>query len=258
MPLDPIIGGALLSTGGNALSNLISNSGSKRSQNRANKHNVEFWNKQNAYNDPSAQMARLRKAGLNPNLIYGSSPSGAGGNASPIAPEKAADYNFNNPLQDIRQYSNIKQDEAQTNNLRTENDVIIQKGALIAAQTAGVGITNATNDVARKLAEGTLFNSLEASKESLRQLQNKSILSDLDVRIKDHTVKDRIMQISYEAQNARENLTGIKLQNALKLYEIQLNKMGIQKNDNIILRLLGKGYQKINEFTKNMPNKYKF
>lgn len=30
------------------------------------------WNMQNAYNDPSAQMARLQAAGLNPNLVYGS------------------------------------------------------------------------------------------------------------------------------------------------------------------------------------------
>lgn len=35
------------------------------------KQNLQMWNLQNAYNDPSAQMERLRKAGLNPNLVYG-------------------------------------------------------------------------------------------------------------------------------------------------------------------------------------------
>ena len=29
------------------------------------------WRMQNEYNHPSAQMARLREAGLNPNLVYG-------------------------------------------------------------------------------------------------------------------------------------------------------------------------------------------
>lgn len=29
------------------------------------------WNMQNSYNDPSAQMQRLKQAGLNPNLVYG-------------------------------------------------------------------------------------------------------------------------------------------------------------------------------------------
>lgn len=33
--------------------------------------NLQMWNLNNAYNDPSAQMARLKAAGLNPNLVYG-------------------------------------------------------------------------------------------------------------------------------------------------------------------------------------------
>jgi len=32
---------------------------------------LEMWNKQNEYNAPNAQMARLASAGLNPNLVYG-------------------------------------------------------------------------------------------------------------------------------------------------------------------------------------------
>lgn len=33
--------------------------------------NLQMWNLNNAYNDPSAQMERLKNAGLNPNLVYG-------------------------------------------------------------------------------------------------------------------------------------------------------------------------------------------
>lgn len=36
-----------------------------------NQWNVDQWNRENQYNDPSAQMARYKAAGLNPNLIYG-------------------------------------------------------------------------------------------------------------------------------------------------------------------------------------------
>lgn len=32
---------------------------------------LDFWNKQNSYNAPEQQMARLQKAGLNPQLVYG-------------------------------------------------------------------------------------------------------------------------------------------------------------------------------------------
>lgn len=40
-----------------------------------NKINKEWWDMQNAYNSPAAQVARMREAGLNPALLYGSAPS---------------------------------------------------------------------------------------------------------------------------------------------------------------------------------------
>lgn len=47
---------------------------------KAYQRELEMWNMQNAYNSPEAQMARYTKAGLNPNMIYGS--GGSAGNAS--------------------------------------------------------------------------------------------------------------------------------------------------------------------------------
>lgn len=43
-------------------------------------HDIDMWNRQNAYNTPSAQMERLQAAGLNPNLVYGN--GGASNTAS--------------------------------------------------------------------------------------------------------------------------------------------------------------------------------
>lgn len=48
--------------------------------NTQNKWNQEQWERQNDYNSPTAQMARLRAAGLNPDLVYGgSAPAGMSG-----------------------------------------------------------------------------------------------------------------------------------------------------------------------------------
>lgn len=38
--------------------------------------NISFWNMENNYNTPANQMQRLKDAGLNPNLMYGSPQSG--------------------------------------------------------------------------------------------------------------------------------------------------------------------------------------
>lgn len=55
----------------------------KREAELAYQRSVEMWHMQNMYNDPQAQMARFKNAGLNPHLIYG---QGSPGNAS-SAPE---------------------------------------------------------------------------------------------------------------------------------------------------------------------------
>lgn len=67
---------------GNLVSQLIGNRQEKRNQERQHEYNrelsetqyqrdLEMWNKANEYNSPLEQMDRLKKAGLNPNLVYG-------------------------------------------------------------------------------------------------------------------------------------------------------------------------------------------
>lgn len=80
------IGGGLLSGIGNAIGSAIQAKQSRRNIRDQFRHqkemaeyqyskDLEMWNRANDYNLPSEQMARLRAAGLNPNLVYG---SGAG------------------------------------------------------------------------------------------------------------------------------------------------------------------------------------
>ena len=86
------VGPGLFSLG----SDLLSNRGAKQRQDLANQQNIKFWEMQNAYNTPKAQMGRLSDAGLNPNLIYGSNANT--GTAGAIAPSKASPYNVKNPV----------------------------------------------------------------------------------------------------------------------------------------------------------------
>lgn len=46
---------------------------------KAYQRSLNMWNLQNEYNSPTQQMARIRAAGLNPNLVYG---NGVTGNSS--------------------------------------------------------------------------------------------------------------------------------------------------------------------------------
>lgn len=73
----------------------VAGAGTKDAQKLANKSakelaeyqfdkNLEMWNMTNDYNSPYSQMERLRYAGLNPNLVYGS--GNVGGNAASTPP----------------------------------------------------------------------------------------------------------------------------------------------------------------------------
>ena len=61
-----------------------------------NQLNIDSWNMQNQYNSPRAQMARLREAGINPDLYYGGGTSGLTASNSPSmsggTPISPADY----------------------------------------------------------------------------------------------------------------------------------------------------------------------
>lgn len=101
---------------------------------------LEMWNLQNAYNSPEMQMARLNKAGLNPNLVYGS--GSVAGNTSGSMPKYNAptlQYNYKpavDPGSAIAQYQDLEMRQAQIDNARTQNRVIEMEGAIKAIEAA--------------------------------------------------------------------------------------------------------------------------
>lgn len=68
----PFTGGMSLAGGYLYDTNKQQNEANKKAVDRANAYDMYTWDLANQYNDPKAQMARLKAAGLNPNLVYGS------------------------------------------------------------------------------------------------------------------------------------------------------------------------------------------
>lgn len=241
--MDPATGGALIAGGSQVVSNIVSNMGSRRAAKFAAKKNLEQWHRQNAYNHPLQQMERLKSAGLNPNLIYGTSPSSAVGNASDIPRVNAPEYRFDSPMADIHRYYDVRQKEAQTDNLAVQSNVLAQEGVLKGLQASQVAASTARTvfdlDVARELKQ----TSIDSAKELLRQQEVRTLGLQLDNKFKDQGMKDRLTDIYYQAQIARETLSGKKLDNVIKDLDIQLKRLGIEKNDPWYFRILGRNPQ---------------
>lgn len=90
--------GAAAQIGGELIGNKQQNAGNfkqrkwAREQNeKAYAYQTEMWDKTNAYNSPVEQMKRLKAAGINPNLIYGSG-SESGGITSPMSAPNQQSY----------------------------------------------------------------------------------------------------------------------------------------------------------------------
>jgi len=136
----------ILSEGINAASQLITNIGNRRfareQYKTARRDALSDYAMQNEYNSPAAQMERLKQAGLNPNLVYG---TGAGSmTAAPIksAPQNSAQSEA--PKVDlggaVGKYLNAENMKLQSDNLRAQNTVLLEQAKNIAQDTLNKSI----------------------------------------------------------------------------------------------------------------------
>lgn len=257
-------GGAMLIAGGLSMAgaygaSALQNAGSRRRQETANQYNLEQWNRANAYNHPTQSMARLKEAGLNPNLIYGGSPSGSSGNADAVPTANAAPYTMDNPLQNLGQYADWRVKQAQINNLKVQENLINADIINRAAQTANTkmntlfqseGIKTSALSRVKTDAEirDTNFNlqlkqkleatTLQAAEANVRATEATTIGNLIDNNTKSLQQADAVKKLYYEAEAAKMALTGLDLQQELMRLEIKLNKVGIQKGDPIWARII--------------------
>lgn len=273
----PVIPPELLSAAGAAGGNLLDNALNMAFTGAQNKKSRKWsekmygkqradaladWNMQNEYNSPSAQMSRLKAAGLNPNLVYG---NGADAQSSgtvrssgvPGAEFRAPQFHVGEALSS---YFDTKIKQAQYDNLKTQNTVAEQDALLKAAQviqtTAATGKTkadtasvefdtmlkNQIKEISVQAAQAGLNKTLADTQFTLDSneraaAQNSSSLREAAERI----LRSRAerSKIPDERREIQARIEALKRDVDLKNLDINLKEKGIQPHDNIFLRMLG-------------------
>lgn len=110
-------------------------------QYNANQANKELWRMQADYNKPINQLARLREAGLNPNLIYG---SGGVQNTITSAP-KMEPYSF-----DLMAYQQLLNGKAQNELLREQKNLVQQQANSTQLKSVGQMLDNVYKNLENK------------------------------------------------------------------------------------------------------------
>lgn len=124
VPLVPLIVGGASAIAG-ALGSHFARKKQRRHELKMAKYqyskDLEMWNRSNEYNSPEQQMKRLKDAGLNPNLVYGSSaPSGMSSSTLPKYQQARPQYGFDGiqSMSLMGQYQDLKVKEAQEDLLK--------------------------------------------------------------------------------------------------------------------------------------------
>lgn len=211
------------------------------------------WNMQNAYNSPEANMARLRKAGLNPNLVYGtgsatqeagSVPQSNTGNWNPKAPQ------FD--VESIASYIDTRLKEAQIDNMVVQNGVLQQEKLKKAAETLGIiGQTESTKFDLEQKKDLKEYVIEAAGLQNLRTAADIKVSLDANERAAamqaptfmkaiEEILTHRMNRSKTVAEKAliQQQIHNLEKDAELKSLDIKLKKAGIQPGDPMWMRML--------------------
>lgn len=255
-----VAGATLLGTAGSAMSQGKMNKATRR-------YNERMWEKQNAYNHPTMQMARLKEAGLNPHLVYGNSASGSAGNADSIAKGEnvqlpdmgnsfataTQNYITNRRVEQEIAASKTKQavDEAQILNMNanTANTVLRTSSDALQLDIAQQLKTNTIEAALQQTSnlKGT-GNQIQATVDNMIQSTLESKARTLNINVNTDKGRQEIKQIK---QNIEESIGRIKM---MKLdgehkkadterirLENNLRRVGLNPNDPAWQRIIVQG-----------------
>lgn len=236
-----IAGGAsLLGSGINAAStgrmNKKNREFSEKMYERQKADTLDFWHQQNSYNSPEAQMARLQKAGLNPNLVYGngSAVNTAGSIDTPHAqPYKGEAVQVDLP-QAVDGYFNMQTQQQLLSNQKKQGDLLAMEALVKEAQ-----IKN-TNANTLQTIENT---TQSQGSYGLRQAKLQHDVTNAFNQIARGLATTEAIQLDNQArpiQLAGQKITnqGNALQNQLREIELGMRKQGINPNDPSWMRIL--------------------
>lgn len=186
-------------------------------------YQTEMWNKQNEYNDPSAQRARLEAAGLNPYMMMNGGSAGVAGSVSgtqgsapsagspsaqgvqpPTATPYSADYSgvmqgLGHAIDTIMTGSQRNIQNAQADNLRIEGKYIASKAIAELYKT----YNEAENDderVAIQRVLSSIQKDLSASQVAVNNENVRQIQAQTRIAVTENLMREQELKFLPQAQ----------------------------------------------------------
>lgn len=243
--------GALIGLGATIYASETAKKNTKRTI-EANKQLAEYqyaqdkamWEQANFYNSPEQQMARLKAAGLNPNLAYGS--GSVSGNTTGQLPKYNAptvDYTGLPPTVNvpaaIAAYQDFRLRQAQTDNVKAHTEQTRVNTAIQA------GVNTATKE--HKL---TMMQYADPLKNAIlqNQAQASNVMAD--------TNRAKLSNLIQQNQNLKAAESNVKADTLFKKFRNDWMRMGFTSSDNIGFRIIARMLQENNILDWSELGKY--
>lgn len=239
---------SVLGSGANAVAGGNSNKKNRAFQEEMyktqQKDNLMNWNMQNDYNSPQKQMERLQAAGLNPNLIYG---NGGGVGNAPSSPQSPDKPNYTHKPQNysavgdlVGGYFDTKMKQAQLDNLKAQNTSIIEDSLLKQAQRKNIEFsTDFKTDTRHADYELSMHRANKMGAEnSISQSKARTLFSTENETIENAAQK--IIQNKLGIEKSKAEIQKLKNDVNFQKLDLDLKKNGINPNDEIYWRVLGR------------------
>lgn len=206
------------------------------------------WAMQNQYNSPLEQMARLRAAGLNPNLVYG---HGATTEAGPMRSTDVKSWNPTPPqvnlesaaVDGLNAYYNVQTKDAQLENITAQNQVIEQQARLM-----GIKADEALFDLEFK-------SELRPTSKEYQEQRNRKLGIDMQISLDRNEreilknamslkeAAERILNLrsqratsAVQRDHIRQQIVNLRTDNTLDQMEAEARKKGYTFHDGIVQR----------------------
>lgn len=217
---------------------------------------VEMWNMSNQYNSPKEQMARLREAGLNPNLVYGNGNAIIPAQQAPKFTPAKADYKLQAP-DVLSKYMQLEMNQAQiplinAQTTKTLAEAITEqnKPENIQANTEKQRIEK--DQIAQKMSFESQLQpyNVQMAEQSVSKIKEEIHNLIADGKIKHQQLADMVQQFNYLAHSNPLKLVGQHYDNILKYSQgiteaakaanikIYSDNVSDEFNPSIILQLL--------------------
>ncbi len=215
-----------------------------------NAWNLEQWNRENEYNLPTAQMARLKAAGLNPNLVYGSGGASTTAAQSPRAAAanyQAIDYGLDNQGQQaVNTYMAYQNFLLQKSHVDAQNNVLQAQADAVRANTLYTTARRIKEELGNQMTRQTWDYQTGALQEKYRRLQlgnallgQQQILNNQKYELNEwrKDMQERLLQLQWSRVSLERERNAISWSEyETRKYQIEVATRIAQKQFNMQLQ----------------------